>query len=307
MGVGKADWLGLAGLTAMYGTAFLFIRRAVETLPPLSVAGGRIAAGAIVLALALRASGLRIPREPRLWAWFALFAVLGNALPFFLISWGQQRVTSGLAGILMAVNPLATLGLAQLLPGTADRITARRALGFALGFAGVILLVGPDVLRQLGGGASDMVRQAAVLGGALCYAANSVLVRRMPPTAPLVSSAAVLGVACVLVVPAALALDAPFARRPDAGSLLAVLWLGLVPTAAATIVYFRVIASAGPTFISLVNYPVPLVALGAGALVYAERPAPTALGALGLILAGLALGQPPRAPVTAPDLRPPAR
>jgi drug/metabolite transporter (DMT)-like permease len=201
----------------------------------------------------------------------------------------------------MAANPLATLGLAHAFAGSDERVTPRRALGFLSGFAGVLLLVGPDALRQLGGGAGDALRQAAILGGALCYAANSVLVRRLPPTAPLVSSAAVLMLACAFIVPVALAVDQPFARPPDRGALLAVLWLGLVPTAAATIVYFRLIASAGPTFLSLVNYPVPLVAVAAGALVYGEQPAPSALAALALILSGLALGQPRASPPSAPS------
>ena len=93
------------------------------------------------------------------------------------------------------------------------------------------------------------------------------------------------------VVPAALLLDPPSSFAPSCASTLSVLWLGLVPTAAATLVYFRLVASAGPTFFSLVNYPGPLVAVVTGALVYGERLGWTAFAALGLVLAGIALSQ----------------
>lgn len=276
----------------MWGTAFVFIRAAVETVPPLSVAAGRIVAAATVLLIAVRLSGLRFPRGLHRWAWFALLASVGNALPFFLISWGQQRVESGLTGILMAVNPLVTLSLAHwFVPD--DRVTARRALGFILGLCGIGVLLGPEAWRGLGGGTSDLVHRLAILGGALCYATNSVLTRRMPETHPLVASAAVLGVGTFLIVPPAILLGAPLGAEPaSTSSLLSVLWLGMIPTAAATIVYFRVIASAGPTFQSLVNYLVPPVAVLTGAAAYGEQPGVTALLALGLILTGLTLGQP---------------
>ena len=93
------------------------------------------------------------------------------------------------------------------------------------------------------------------------------------------------------MVPAALALDLPLARVPSPTSLVALLWLGLVPTAAATILYFRVVASAGPTFLSLANYPVPIVAVATCAVVYGERLGPRALAALALVLVGMALSQ----------------
>ena len=93
----------------MWGTAFAAIRLAVETVPPLAVAAGRIAVAAVVLCAAVRLSRRRLPGLGSDWVRFLILAVVGNALPFFLISWGQERVASGLAGILMAVNPLVTL------------------------------------------------------------------------------------------------------------------------------------------------------------------------------------------------------
>jgi drug/metabolite transporter (DMT)-like permease len=170
-----------------------------------------------------------------------------------------------------------------------ERLTLARTLGFVLGFVGIVVLLGAEAGPGPGGG--SLLHAAAVLGGALCYAINSILTRRMPETHPLVASASVLAVAALVVVPVALLLDPPGSFAPSGASTLSVLWLGLVPTAAATLVYFRLVASAGPTFFSLVNYPVPLVAVVTGTLVYGERLSWTAFAALGLVLAGIALSQ----------------
>ena len=282
------DWTALLVIALMWGTAFAVIRLAVESVAPVQVAAGRIVVAAVVLCGAVRLAGLRFPRGRRVWLYFLLLAIVGNALPFYLISWGQQRVPSGVTGILMGTNPLVTLLLAHVWV-SGEAITRTRLAGFALGFGGVVVLMGPDAIDAVGG---NLVRQGSILAGALCYAANTVLVRRMPATHPLVASACVLLVASAVIVPVVML--APGAGNPPSvRSLLAVLWLGLIPTAAATILYFRVVSSAGPTFLSLVNYAVPLLAVLTGALFYAERPGLRTLLALALILSGIALTQLP--------------
>ncbi len=284
------DWASLLTLVVVWGTGFAFIHLAVQSIPPLSLAAGRIVSGAAVLYVAMRAAGLRLPPLGRIWLHFLVLGIVGNVLPFYLISWGQERVASGVAGILMAMNPLVTLLLAHFFV-LGEYLSRNRTSGFALGFAGVVVLMGPEALLGIGGGGSDVVRQGAVLGGSLCYATNAILTRRMPVTHPLVAAAAVLLVASAVVVPGALILDSPLELAPSTQSLAALAWLGLVPTAAATVVYFRVVASAGPTFQSLVNYPVPVVAVLTGAVLFGEQPEWTALVALALILAGISLSQ----------------
>jgi len=281
------DWVLLGTLVAVWGTGFGFIAAAVETLPALTVAAGRIVLAAVVLALAVAASGRRWPRG-RVWRWFLLLGLVGNCLPFFAIGWGQIRVASSLAGILMGIMPLATLVLAHVfVPG--EDMTRGKSLGFALGFAGVVVLTGPEALLELGGAPSDLVRQLAVLFGALCYATNAILTRHLPRTDALVASAATLGIAACVIGPVALVVDRPWALDVSARSLAAVAWLGLVTTAGATVVYFRLVASAGPTFFSYVNFLVPIVALSTGVVLLGERPGPNALAALVLVLGGLAL------------------
>ncbi len=284
---GPLEWALLVALSLMWGTAFGFTRVAVETLPPTTVVASRVLIAALLLTLVARALGLRLP-DRSLWSRLALLAAAGNALPFFLIAWGQQRIDSGLAGILMAVMPLATLGLAHaFVPG--ERLTGAKLTGFGLGLAGVAVLVGPAVLRDLGG--AESTAQLAVLGGALSYAINAILSRRLPVMHPIVSSAGVMWMATLIMLPIALLRDRAALADGALDSLLATLALGLIATAAGTVTYFRLIVSSGPTFVSGTNYLIPLVAVGVGVLLLGEQPGWRAVVALAMILGGLGLSQ----------------
>ena len=283
------DWLLLLALVAMWGSSFMFNRVAVASLPPWTVVAGRIGIAALVLTAVVHATGRRLPPPGRTWAPFVLIAAIGNAIPFYLITWGQQVVESALAGILMAVMPLATLVLAHFLVA-GERMTRPRVAGFVTGFGGIVLLMGPAALAGAGGDAM-LVYQLAVLGGALCYALQSVLTRLIIRGDVMVAAAATLIVASLMVVPAALWLDRPWTLSPRGISVAAVVWLGVAPTALATVLYFQLIRSAGPTFMSLVNYLSPGVAVLLGLVVMGEHPLATAYVGLALILAGIAVAQ----------------
>ena len=281
------DWVLLLALSAMWGTAFLFIKLGVASVPPATLAASRIALGALILFVAVRWRGLALPPVGRAWAPFAVIAVVGNGAPFFLISWGQQTIDSALAGILMAIMPLTTLLLAHFFVA-GERMTFWRTAGFAVGFAGIVVLIGPAALAGLD---RSVLAELAVLAGAICYATNSVISRRLIKADFLVASAAVMIVATVLTLPLALVLDRPWTLAPGAGSMAAIVWLGIGPTALATILYFKLIATAGPTFMSLVNYLSPIVALGAGVVLLGEQPGSNAYTGLALILLGIALSR----------------
>jgi len=289
------DWMLLLALVAMWGSSFMFNRIAVATLPPWTVVAGRIGIAALVLVAIVYALGRRLPPPGRAWLPFTVIAVIGNAIPFYLITWGQQVVESALAGILMAVMPLATIVLAHFLI-SGEHLTRERATGFALGFGGIVLLMGPAALAGIGGEAVRIVSQLAVLGGALCYALQSVLTRLIVKGDVMVAAAGTLLVASVIVVPVALWLDRPWQLAPSTASAAAVVWLGVGPTAVATILYFMLIRSAGPSFMSLVNYLSPGVAVMLGLLVMGETPSANAYFGLALILCGIAVTQWRRAP-----------
>jgi len=277
------DWLLLLLLSLMWGTAFTFTKIAVTELPPTVVVAARLAVGAALLLAGIRFTALRLPPPGRIWGRFALLSLFGNALPFFLITWGQRGITSGLAGTLLASMPLATLFLAHFFVD-GERMTGTKVAGFALGLIGVGLLLRPEAAATTG-----IKPQAAVVAGALCYALNAVLARRMPVVHPVVTTAATLSLATAMVLPFALLAALPLAALPPTRAWVALAWLGVVSTATATIVYFRIIAAAGPTFLSLINYLIPIVALLSGIVALGEQPGWDTLLALAVILSGIGL------------------
>jgi len=270
-------------LASLWSSSFAAIKIGVGTIPPLTLAAGRIAVAAAVLYALIALRGQRLPRSARLWALFFLIGVTGNALPFTLIAWGEERIDSGLAAILMAVMPPATVLLTHVFTRD-ERLTAPKLIGVAMGFAGVVLLIGPEVLRGLGGQAG---RQLAVAGGAVCYAVTFTIARFVPPSPPAVRSAAVMICASVQIIPLARLVDQPWALSPSPGSVAALVYLGLLPTALATIIFFQLISARGATFVALNNYMIPVLGVIWGAAFLGERISLQALGALALILIGI--------------------
>jgi drug/metabolite transporter (DMT)-like permease len=284
------DWALLLALVAMWGSSFMFNKIGVASVPPATVVAGRLAIGAVILIAVVYATGRRLPAFGRIWLAYLALAVIGNVLPFYGITWGQKVVDSALAGILMAIMPLTTLVLAHFLVA-GERMTRNRIGGFLLGFMGIVVLMGPAALAGVGGSTLQVVSQLAVLGGALCYALNSVLARLLVRNDFLVAAAATLTVAAVIMLPVWLWLDQPWTLAPAASSVAAIVWLGAGPTAVATLCYFVLIGSAGPTFMSLVNYLSPAVAVFLGVTLMGEQPGVTAYTGLALILAGIAFSQ----------------
>ena len=283
------NWTLLLSLVAMWGSSFMFMKIGVATVAPATLVASRVLLAAIILYAVMRARGLALPAWRKQWIAYVALGILGNCLPFFLISWSQQYIDSALAGILISVMPLATLVLAHFLVA-GEHMTRQRTLGFAIGFGGIVVLMGPAALQGIG---SQALAEAAVLAGALCYAVNSVLARLTIKADFLVASTAVSIMASVVMVPIALLIDEPWTIVPSRNSLAAIVWLGIGPTALATILYFKLIASAGPTFMAMVNYLSPIVALLAGVLLLGERPGPSAISGLSLILLGIALSRRP--------------
>jgi drug/metabolite transporter (DMT)-like permease len=287
-------WVLLLALVAMWGSSFMLTKVAVSALSPSSVVAGRVAIATVILGIAMVFVGRRLPRWGRHWVFFIAMAVMGNCLPFWLISWGQRGIDSGLAGILMAVMPLATLVLAHVFV-EGERLTAARAAGFATGFAGVVVLIGPEAVMEVAGAGSHLLSELAVLGGALCYAVATIIARRRPDSDALVAATGVAIAASAIMAPMAMASAAaaggPLESPVPAASIAAVATLGVVSTALATVVYFKLIALAGPSFLSLINYLIPLWAVLVGMAVLDERPDWTALAALALVLLGIALSE----------------
>lgn len=286
-----SHWLLLITLSLLWGSSFALTRIAVAELDPAMLVVGRNLLASLALLGLVLLLGRAWPRGRRLWGFMLAIAVVGNMTPFLLISWGQQRIDSGLAGILMAIMPLVTLVLAHfLVPG--ERMTPARLTGFAVGFAGILALVGPAALGELGGAGETLLAQLAVLLAACCYAVNTIIARHKPASDAWSTSSLVLGMACLLTLPLALLPAEPtWPVGLSSGALWAVLLLGMFCTALGSVLYFTLVTAAGPTFLSLINYLIPLWAVAIGILFLGERPEWNHLLALGMILLGVGVSQ----------------
>jgi len=291
------DWGLLAALVALWGSNFMFIKLGVESVPPATLVATRLVIGAVILVAVVRAMGHTFPPLGRAWLPYVVLAIVGNCMPFWFITTGQQSIDSALAGILMAIMPLATLLLAHFFV-TGEGMTRNRVAGFLLGFAGIVALMGPAALAGLGGSPLQVLAQFSVLAGALCYAVNGIMIRVMLKGDVMVASAAIIAAAAVVSVPVALVVDQPWRLSPSADAVWLLLWIGIGPTAIATLVHLKLISSAGPTFMSLINYCIPVVATFFGVTLLGEEPGVNAYTGLLLILSGIALSQLHRTAVT---------
>jgi drug/metabolite transporter (DMT)-like permease len=277
------NWVLLFGLVALWGTSFAATAISVETIPPVSTAFFRLAIGALVLLIAVFASGQRLPLSWKAWLAFTIMGIVGNALPFFLISWGQQSVPSGVAGTIMAVMPLMTMIFAHYFTDD-EKLNRFKMIGFTFGIGGVTLLMGP----VFEGGGQALVGAMAIFIAATSYAANAILVRRLPRFSPLVGACGVLIMASLTMLPFWLWHGATDIEATQA-STISVIWLGFGPTGLATILLFTVIGRAGPTFLATINYLIPVVAFFCGAWLLSEPVYWLHYLALLTILGGIAL------------------
>jgi len=282
-----ANWLTILILGVVWGGTFMVIALALRGYGPLTVAAARTSLGAISLIAVALAIGRPFPRDPRVWLLAVPLGIFSSALPFFLLAWGQQYVASAFAGLAMAALPLVMLPMAHFF--TDERMDPRKSIGMIVGFAGALVLMGPG-LRGLGGGSLVALGQAACIGASVCYAVASVLTRRCPPVDPVVLSALSLAAGALFLMPAMLWVEGVPVWQPGVSGW-AILVLGFVPTAAATVLRVIVIRSAGSVFMSLVNYQVPLWSMMFGALVLGEVLPLRFFAALMLILTGLAISQ----------------
>jgi drug/metabolite transporter (DMT)-like permease len=291
-GPGLRGWLpSFLLLAVIWGTSFLFIKVGVRELPPLWLTFARVAAGAVVLLVVLAVTRDRLPREPRLWGHLFVVAALGVVFPFTLFGYGEQRVSSVLAGIWNAATPLVALPLAVLVFRT-ERMTRRRAAGIGIGFLGVLIVLG--VWRGVGG--VQLTGQLMCLGAAMCYAVAIPYQKKF--IAGSSASGVSLAAAQLLVALAQLAVLAPLvAGAPPAPTHLSapVVWcvlaLGALGTGLAFVLNFRVIRVAGASTSTSVTYLMPIVATLVGVLILGEALHWNQPVGAAVVLAGVAVSQ----------------
>jgi len=277
-------------MSVIWGIPYLLIKVAVGGVPVPVLVLARVAIGAaLLLPIAIRRRQLAV-LLPR-WRWLVLFAFVEIIVPWLLLSEAETRLSSSLSGLLIASMPILVAVLARFTGGT-DRLSAVRWAGLLIGLAGVGLLVGP------GTASGDAGSVGEILLVALCYATGPLIIsRKLADMPPLAMTAACLAFASVVYAPLA-AVTWP-AALPSAKVLAAIVALAVVCTAVAFLIFFALIAEAGPARASVITYINPAIAVTGGVWLLGERLTPAMVVAFALILGGSVLATRPGQPAGA--------
>jgi drug/metabolite transporter (DMT)-like permease len=282
-------WFGLLALVAVWGSSYALIELALPTIGPLEVTVVRIGVGALLMTLICVIARIKLPfAKASLWR-LAAVALFGTVAPFLLISWGQTRIDSAVAGVLMAIMPLSVLVFTQLLLPE-ERLTPWHWLGFAFALGGVIVLMLPDLEWPLAG---PMTGHLSVLGGAVCYGLSAVIARSLPPASVWSNSAILLQFGLLLLLPVATIRGLDLLGLGFNVASASVLFLGVFSTSLASALFFYLIRGTSAAFVSNMNFLIPIWAILLGAFALGETVPASIYPALALVLVGLAVAQRP--------------
>jgi len=282
-----AEWALLFTLSLLWGASFLFVAVSVKTITPITLVTARMVIAALVLYVIVRAMGTRLPADRRSWRDFLVMGLLNNFIPFSLIAWGQTYIAGGLASILNATSPLFAVVVAHLLTSN-ERMTPGRVAGVLTGFAGVAIMFGPSLFNGIGG---DLLPMLACLGAAFAYALSVVFALRFSRRgiAPLPTATGQMIGASIIMIPIMLIADRPWTlAMPSPTVIGAVVCLGILSTALAYVIYYRILSTAGSVNLTLVTFLMPVTAILLGAIVLGEWLQPRhfiGMAAIGLGLA----------------------
>ena len=271
----------------VWGSSFLFIAVALTGMTPAQVAGGRLLFGALALAAVVAIRRERMPRSPRIWAHLCVLGVTFCAVPFLLFAWAEQHVSSGLASIFNATTPIMTAVMAWAV-FRVERLRAGQLAGIALGILGVVVIIAPGALTDLGG---STVAQVALLGATACYGFSLAYMRRFLSNAGLTGIAFAFGyigpAALLMVLLSPLILAEPMRLTPAV--VASIVALGVLGTGLAYVWNQNTLRAWGPTRASTVTYITPVVGVALGIVVLGERitwnePAGALIVFLGILL-----------------------
>jgi drug/metabolite transporter (DMT)-like permease len=275
------NWYAIAlliGLSTIWGASYPLIKVAVAGIPPLTLAAFRITVAAALLHSVVSLRGATCVALRRI-QWRTIFGIAfwGYALPYSLLAWSEQHISSGEAAILLATIPLLTVfhrGLAF------DRSSYNWLLALLPGFCGILVLVGPGALA---GNGSTIGGTLVAFAASASFARALLMTARLPPSSPMALAASLLSCAAVMVWPLALVIEQPWLLAPTVESVAAALFLGSIGTAVALTIYLKLIAVAGAPFASLNNYLAPVSALVIGAEMLSETITRTQIASVLLI------------------------
>ncbi len=258
----------LLGLLALFwGSSYLFIKVALESLPPLTLIAMRVSIAAALLYAVARWRGHRLPADLSVWRQFSVqcfFLCLGG---WAVLAWGQQFIDSGLAGILNSTSPIFVFFITALWTRH-EAMGGLRLTGAILGLAGVVLIIGADALQGLG---QEVAGQLAVLLSAVLYAGSAIYGKRFAALPSTITASGTLICASIVLIPLSLIIDKPWTLQPTATSLGAALALSVISSCLALLLYFRLIGTLGSMGVASQAYLRVGVSVILGVLVLGEQ------------------------------------
>lgn len=235
---------GLLGFLALlWGSSYMWIGLALATIPPATLIALRVLLASLVLLAILLARGIAMPRDRRTWRLFLVQSFLNSTGPWLLLAWGQQYAGTAVSSVLNSTSPLWVFALSFLLPGVSLRPGGRQLAGAMAGFAGILLIVGFGALEDLG---KNLLPQLAVLASAILYGMAALRGSALSGLRPIVAATGTLICSGLVLVPLSLAADRPWTLAPDLTGLVSAVFLGVVCTALAFLIYFRLLTTLGP-------------------------------------------------------------
>jgi drug/metabolite transporter (DMT)-like permease len=279
------DWVTFWTLGLIWGSSFLWIKIALDNVGPFTLVAWRLLIGVAGLALVVLFRRPTFPRGLRIYGLLALLGVTNTALPFLLISWGEQSIDSAVASILNGTVPLFAMVFAHFALQD-DRMTRARVAGLILGFLGVIVLMSGDLVPgevRTGG-----LGQLAVLVASILYAFSTVFARKnLHGLSPVVQSFVPLVVADLFIWTGAVAIEAPVLAPTSGLTWFALVWLGLLGSCVAYLLLFTLLHRVGPTRTTMVTYVFPVVGLVLGIVFLQEPVTPSLLIGAAMVVAGI--------------------
>jgi drug/metabolite transporter (DMT)-like permease len=285
----RVDWLLFLLLSFAWGSSYVLIKIGVgEGLQPFTLVTLRLMIGFLLLATVVLALRVPLPRQARMYGHLVVLGLFAVALPFFLITWAAQFVDSALTATLTAPVPLFVIPIAALMLGD-ERITPNKVIGVTVGMVGVAILMGFDIAEV---GRADLTPQLALLAAALCYAFAGVYARRhVHGLRPMIPSMFQVLFATLMSGVAALLFEQPIEQAAGLSltAIFVVIWLGLLGSGLAYLLFYRLLGRWGPTRISLVAYMLPVWGIALGWLVLNEQIHEGLVLGTALVIGGIAL------------------
>ena len=257
----------LALLSLLWGSSYLFIKIALETIPPVTLIAIRVAGAACFLMIVISCQGVRLPRDAQRWRQLFVQAVFNSIGAWTVLAWGQQYVDSGLASVLNSTSPVFVFFFTFFL--TRHESTGiLKLIGACLGVMGVTLIVGVDAVNGIG---RQVIAQLAVLSGAMLYAGAAIYGKRLSCLPPVVSAAGTMIWATLILVPLSLIVDQPWLLAPSNNSIIAAALLAILCTGVALLIYFRLVRTLGSMGVASQSYLRAGVGVLLGVSILGER------------------------------------